>query len=227
MIFFQKIKKLNEEDEYSDYEKARQENIADRLNFFGKLNFNELKTALKLAQQRQYKKQEQLPMRPKSVRIQKMALRKSTHAGDGNRSHLQKTLVPNFDGLQMTQTLSILQNRLEKRQQLDAISELIQDYNPSRNTAFLDRAELLEIVSIAKLTHGHIQACDVHPGKKLFMVVGDNLGEIGCWLGPDKFINLRPHSDAITDLSFIDSADVVFSSIDGYMKRLDFIAQGE
>ena len=41
------IKKLNKQDNISDYEKSRQSNIADRVDLFGKMNFADLKQALK------------------------------------------------------------------------------------------------------------------------------------------------------------------------------------
>ena len=107
-ILVKKIKKLNDLEELSDYERVRQENIADRHDFFGKLNFDELKNDLKNKKIANGKVTKQiLPSRPKSVRIQKMTLTKSN-----NFSSIQ-SYVPSFNGLKLSQTLSIMQNRLE------------------------------------------------------------------------------------------------------------------
>ena len=83
----------------------------------------------------------------------------------------------------------------------------------------------MDIAAIAKLTHGQVQAVDVHPGNEHFLAVGDDFGEIGIWFGPDKFINLRPHFGAINDLSFQDGSNLIFSCQDGYMKKMDFQTQ--
>ena len=59
----------------------------------------------------------------------------------------------------------------------------------------------------------------------IYSAVGDDQGEIGLWIGADKFINMRPHHNSINGLSFLNKQQLLFSTNDGVVKTMDFNSQ--
>lgn len=135
-------------------------------------------------------------------------------------------LVPNFGALKLSQTLSLLQNREYMTETLSAASELVKiDQGTDHYQDALADPVKMEVMAMAKLTNGSIQAMDVLPGNKFLMAACDDQGEVGIWLGLNRCVNLRPHSRPIRGINFQTEKSLFMSCEDGYVKEIDLESQ--
>ena len=237
------IEKRNQKDEFSEYERLRQENIAERMQLFKQLAFQDLKDDVKILPKPKPPK-EILRLRPKSVRIQKKKLNKL----EKDLKKAYKYHVPNVLGVefQLRQILKMMQNREEKEKDLENIAEIVKIKTPvfkGNNNLDLHYTEMqtrvstgygrgfghlmttkvgLDLTAVAQLTDGLIQCCDAFPNQFL-VAAGDDQGEIGLWLGHERTIRFKPHASSINALTFDPwtPSTLFMSTADGYVKKVD------
>lgn len=239
-VLKKQIEKRNQKDEFSEYERLRQENIAERMQLFKQLAFQDLKDDVKIIPKPKPPK-EILRLRPKSVRIQKKKLNKL----EKDLKKAYKYHVPNVLGVefQLRQILKMMQNREEKEKDLENIAEIVKIKTPvfkGNNNLDLYCTEMqtrvntghgfgtmttnvgLDLTAVAQLTDGLIQCCDAFPNQFL-VAAGDDQGEIGLWLGHERTIRFKPHASSINALTFDPwtPSTLFMSTDDGYVKKVD------
>lgn len=243
-VLKKQIEKRNKKDDFSEYERLRQENIAERMQLFKQLAFQDLKDDVKILPRPKPPK-EILRLRPKSVRIQKRKLNNSQHNFDLKKTY--KYHVPNVLGVefQLRQVLKMMQNREEKEKDLNNIVNIVKTKTPvfqgnnnldlnysqrvsSRPVVLADqfvmgsRGLALDLTAVAQLTDGRIQCCDAFPNQFL-VAAGDDQGEIGLWLGHERTIRFKPHASSINAMTFDPwtPSTLFMSTADGYVKKVD------
>ena len=220
------IEKVNQKDDFCDYERLRQENIAQRMQLFKQLAFQDLKDDVKILPKPKAPK-EMLRLRPKSVRIQKKKLNNPA------LKKIYKYYVPNAMGVefQLRQVLKMMQNREEKEKDLDAIASIVKTkvsaFGENNNLNIghrLDKLRVsdLDLTAVAQLTQGQIKCCDAFPNQFL-LAAGDDLGEIGLWIAHERVVRFKPHACSINAMSFDPwtPSTLYMSTDDGYLKKAD------